>query len=258
MQLKPVKNTSSLEISGLPEIGNLMLAVPEAIQSNTGASGVYPVGREWVRSGDKLIQKVSGMDAFGPGNCYRVDEETLECCGIKFPVDNPVTWETALIAEEGNLRFTIRLTNVGDSIIKKAGAAICLHFLNPQWWADENVFVFSEGKVKSLSELGRDAGFPNGFQAYLLKGQAYEHVFYHEFWGFNQHRLDKPIMVSEYAEVNLCVGVVADSAYFLLSNKGNPCTDLMLAFGNISPGATVESGGNIWIKQGKAVELVAQ
>ena len=48
-------------------------------------------------------------DAFGPGNCHRVDEATLECGDIRFPVDSAVAWQTTLISEEESLEFRIAL-----------------------------------------------------------------------------------------------------------------------------------------------------
>jgi len=106
--------------------------------------------------------------------------------------------------------------------------------------------------VRSLAELGRNAGPNNGFEAYLLAGQSFDHVFYREFWGFNRHTLDVPVMVSEHGEAGLCVAISGPRAYFLHSNRGNPCTDIMLAFGDLEPGATAASAGRVEIARTNA------
>ncbi len=264
MQIRPIKSwheveekTCYLQISGPPEIGDIVMSLPEAIIGEKGVSSLYPVGEAWVRNENKLVQEVvNEEDLFGPST--KINSNTVEIARIQLPIDSTVTWRTTGEIEGKSLEFKMKLTNVGDKAIEKAAAAICIRFLQSDWWADEKVFVLSDHRVRSLSELGRDAGIPNNFQAYPLRGQSFDNVFYREFWGFNRNKLDKPIMVSEHSEAGLCVGVMADNAYFLHSNRGNPCTDLMLAFGNVSPGAAVETGGRIWIKSGKARDLLTQ
>ena len=258
VNVKSQEKGCSLVLAGPAPIGDLRLWVPEAVVSNTGLSSAYPAGQPWRMEDGKLVQRVDEDGLFGAGNCPHVDENTLECAGIRFPVDSPVTWETTVAPRGDTVEFTIKLTNAGDRTIVKAGAAICLKFIKKDWWSDDNVFVLSGGKVRSLTELGRDAGRPNGFQAYLLQNESFDHVFYHEFWGFNRHRLDAPVMISEHRDAGLCVGITADRAYFLHSNKGNPCNDIMLAFGDVAPGATVESTGCVWIKTGTASQLLRQ
>jgi hypothetical protein len=161
-------------------------------------------------------------------------------------------------AEGSSASFSIRLTNAGAKAIHKAGAAVCVSFMGAPWWSDEKVFVLSDGRVRALSELGMDAGLPNSFQAYLVKGQSYDHLFFHRFWGFNWHRLDAPIMVSEHTEAGVCVGVQASRAYFLHCNRGNPCTDLMMAFGDLAPGQTREAGGSLWIRKGSGKQVLLE
>jgi len=61
-------------------------------------------------------------------------------------------------------------------------------------------------------------------------------------------------MISENENNGICVGIQADRAYFLHSNRGNPCTDIMLSFGDTEPGALSHSEGKIWIREGRAAE----
>jgi hypothetical protein len=82
-------------------------------------------------------------------------------------------------------------------------------------------------------------------------------VFYHQFWGFNANRLDAPVMVAENPAANLCVQIAAERAWFLHSNRGNPCTDIMLAFGTIQPGQSAEATGRVSIRPGRAADLLA-
>ena len=258
MEARPIEHSTAVELTTeFAALGRLRLWVPEAISTNTGLSAAYPVGT-WVEVGEGLRQKVGSTDTFGPGNCPRIDENTLECCDLRFPVDQPVEWETTLVLERDRVVFTIRLANLGDAPLLKAAAPICLKFLDAGWWSDEAALARSNGRAASLSSLGRDGGQPNGFQAYLLCDQTYDHVFYREFWGFNQHRLDAPLLVSEHSEAGLWVGIQAEQAYFMHSNRGNPCTDLMLAFGDLEPGGSAEATGMVWVGRGRARDLIEE
>jgi hypothetical protein len=254
MDVTPADDSSCvLIITGPPEIGNLQLWVPEAIESNTGDSAIYSVGKPWVVHDGRFIHEVEGPGILGPGN-YSIENDTVECAGIRYPLDSPVRWTTTVERGRQSVSFCLRLTNVGDQTIHKACAAICLKFQDASWWADEHVYVRSGNQVCRLSDLGPGTGLVDGFEAYLLKGESFDHVFYREFWGISRHRLDRPIMISEHPEAGLCVGVSGDRAYFLHSNKGNPCTDIMLAFGDLRPGQTAESTGEVWIRSGRPTD----
>jgi hypothetical protein len=254
--LKPAGQTCELVIAGVPEVGDMRLWAPEAIMSETGACAVYPVGSAWREDGQAVIHEVGPEGGFGPGNFERIDAHTGECVGIRMPIHSPVKWATRVEPTSDGVEFSFQVTNVGSRPIHKAAAAVCLKFFNGDWWADEHVFVRSGGQVRSLAELGRDAGPPNGFEAYLLEGESFDHVFYRQFWGFNGHRLDRPVMVSEHAANGVCVGIESKQAYFLHSNLHNPCTDIMLAFGDIEPGQTAEASGRLWIRRGKAASFL--
>lgn len=253
LTIRSTAEACSVTLDGPPVIGRLRLWVPEAVMSNTGASAIYPVGQSWVPHPDGWSQALgTGDTLFGPGNARRIDAKTIELAGIRFPQDNPVTWTTTVTPDGDGVRFRLRLTNAGHTPIGRAGAAVCLKFLKSSGWRDDRVFVRSGGEVRSLASLGRDAGISKDYEAWLLVGEEFEHAFYREFWGFNTYRLDRPVMVSEYPEEGLCVGIEGDRAYFLHSNPGNPCTDIMLAFGDLPAGATVESTGRVWIRRGRA------
>jgi hypothetical protein len=257
VKLQPQRNTCEVIIAGPAAAGDMRLWVPEAILSDRGASAAYPIGRLWERHGNTFTHEVVEAGLFGPGNVKRIAPDMLECVGIAFPLDPPVNWRTTVTAQPDGVTFCIELTNVGEATLVKAGAAICLKFLQAAWWSDDDTFVLSDRRVQSLSALGREAGPPNGFEAYLMAGQSFDNVFYHEFWGFNAHRLDRPMMVSRHRQAGLCVGIEADHAYFLHSNRGNPCTDVMLAFGDVRPGQTATACGRVWIRPGRASEHLA-
>jgi hypothetical protein len=257
MKLKAKDGSTKISIEiERPGIGDLSLWVPEAIATNVGYSAVYPTG-SWQGSPEELAQTVPVEQSVGPGNCPRTDKKTFECCGIRFPSDNPVTWDTRVTARDDQVDFTVRLANLGDSPMHKAAAAICLKFLDAPWWSDETVFASAKGRAVSLKELGRDAGRPNGFQAYLLEEQQFDNLFYREFWGFNRHRLDRALLVSENRDAGVSVGIQCDAAYFMHSNPGNPCTDAMVAFGDIMPGQSATATGAVWVRPGRARELVS-
>jgi hypothetical protein len=256
VNLKPVENSSKIEIeTGVPAVGRLLLWVPEGVGSDTGLCAVYPVGT-WEESDDGLAQSVSGEQTTGPGNIPRIDADSFGCSGIRIPADCPVEWRTLVSAGERSVEFSMKLTNLGDSTIRKAGAAICCKFLDSSWWSDETTFVSVRGEPTPLSSLGRDAGKGKPFQAYLLEGESFDHIFYREFWGFNPQRIDKPMIISENARAGWCVGIESDKAYFMHSNRGNPCTDMKLAFGDIGPGDGAEACGRVWIRNGRAKDLI--
>ncbi len=246
--IRPHKNTCEVILAGPVGVGEMRLWVPEGIATNTGFSSIYPVGQAWVRQGSVWTHEVTEAGLFGPGNFARVAPDTLECAGIRTPVDSPVRWTTTLRPTSDGVAFTIRLTHCGTQPLHKAGAAICLKFLKAPWWSDAGTLVCCDGREQSLADLGREAGLPNGFEAYLLAGESYDNVFYQQFWGFNRHRLDRPMMVSRNTAAGCCIVIEAPHAYFLHSNPRNPCTDVMLAFGDMQPGATVERGGCVKVR----------
>ncbi|NLE59719.1 MAG: hypothetical protein GX616_15270 [Planctomycetes bacterium] len=248
--IRPHMNTCEVMLVGPARIGDMRLWVPEGIATDTGFSSIYPVGSAWTRVDGCWVHRVTQAGLFGPGNFTRVATDTLECAGIRVPVDEPVEWTTTLRPTTDGVAFSIRLTNRGTRSIRKAGAAICLKFFKAPWWSDANTFVRSDGHVQSLAALGRDSGMPNGFEAYLMTGESYDNVFYRQFWGFNRHRLDLPLMVSHNTTAGRCIALEAPNAYFLHSNPQNPCTDVMLAFGDVAPETTVERNGEVRIIAG--------
>lgn len=256
--IRPHKNTCEVILAGPATTDEMRLWVPEGISTDTGFSSIYPVGSPWDLSDGRWRHRVTEDGLFGPGNFARVAPDTVECAGIRVPVDQPVKWTTSLRPTADGLTFTIRLTNCGTQPLHKAGAAICLKFLKAPWWSDTNTFVRSDGRMRSLADLGRDAGLPNGFEAYLMEGESYDNVFYQQFWGFNRHRLDRPIMVSHNTATDRCVVISSPHAYFLHSNPQNPCTDIMLAFGDIAPRMTVERSGRVRIMSGKPMKALQQ
>jgi len=256
MELKPIPDSSQVVIdTGVARLGNLLLWVPEGACTDRGLAGAYPVGT-WAEREGVLHESISGPAVFGPGNVNKVDENTLECCNIQFPAEGPVSWKSRVRVDGDTVHFDIRLTNAGQSRLAKAGTPICMRFLDGSWWSDEGTFVASGGRPASLAELGRDGGQKNDFQAYLLVGQSFGNVFYREYWGFSRHRLDGGPMVSECREAGMCVGIESESAYFLHSNRGNPCTDVMLAFGDLEPGSTASATGRVWVKAGSAADFL--
>ena len=242
--------------TGIPAVGRLLLCVPEAITSNTGLSSIYPIGT-WEWNDKRLRQRVSGESTIGPGNFTKVAEGVFECAGIRMPADCPVEWTATIIGHECAVDFCIRLSNLGEQTLHKAGGAICLRFLDAPWWSDDNTYVLTSGRMGSLARLKRNAGQSNAFQAYLDWRPNIQPCVLSGILGF-QHRLDRPFMISENREEGVCIGIQADRAYFLHSNRGNPCTDLMLSFGDVGPKASSRAEGRVWIKRGRAADVIKE
>ena len=246
-------STMVLIHTGNPSVGTLRLWVPEAIASNTGFSAVYPVGT-WDAHDCECEQTVSAESLIGPGSFKRVDEKTLESLGRRIPADNPVEWTTHVSAKENTIDFTIALRNLGETPIHKAGAAICLRFLAAAWWSIENTFAISQGKLKPLSALDTDDPESREYQAYLVNGQSYDNTIYVNGWRFSPHTVDKPFLLSRDPNSGASVTIHAEKAYFVHRNEGNdgPCTDIMLAFGDIEPGKVAQASGCVEVDDGLA------
>lgn len=256
--LQPIHPAETrLLIHGPPSIGDLQLWVPEAVSTDIGNASVYPVGEPWRKVGPQWRQRVPQSGTCGPGNAPLVDPDTFECAGIRIPFDGRVEWETIVEPDDEGVRFEITLRNVGSTPMRKVGAPVCVKFLNRSWWRDPDVLVRSGGRVRSLAELGRDAGRPNGFQAYFVERESIAHGFFHEFWGINRHRLDRPAMVSRNAASGWCAIVESPHAYMLHSNVNNPCTDMLLAFGDLAPGEVGRASGRLMFRHASAEEALA-
>jgi hypothetical protein len=249
-------DSTRVRVNTASPIGIIELWVPEAIMSERGACAIYPNGARWRRVDGAWEQNVDTPQSYGPGNYTRVGDE-IECVGVKFPVDSPVSWRTRLTPGLQRVAFEIRLRNTGTKTIRRAGAAVCIKFLDAGCWSDESTLALSGGKSTTLAKLGRDAG-DNRFEAYLLRNEEFANPFYDKFWGFNRHRLDRAILVSEHRDEKCFVIASAERAYCMLSNRVNPCTDMMLAFGDIEPGAEATSSGFISIESGPAADFIAQ
>ncbi len=259
--IQPVGEGTRLAIGGIQGLGLLHLWLPEAIMTDRGASSLYPVGGEWIRRGDTWSHEVGADALFGPGNYRRVDDGTLAIGPVEFPLEPPVAWKTTVASLPNRVEYTIQLTNVAREPLRKVGAAVCLSFGRNDWWSDEQTFARSDGRVRSLAQLGRQAGEfkvagVNDFQAYLLCGESFANAFYRRLWGINRSCLERPMIVSYNRPSRLAVSVSARHAYFLHSNKGTPCTDVMVAFGDVQPGATATASGSVEIHRGGGVKRI--
>jgi len=258
LHVEPTPDSTRLLVhTGSSAVGRLRLWVPEAVTSNTGVSAVYPVGA-WVRRGHALEQTVSGDAIVGPGNFTRLDEKTFESCGARIPADQPVEWTTRVFPDEAGLRFFIRLRNLGHLCLRKAGAAVCVRFLDGAWWSAEQTVVCSGGRLISLAALDAYEAGSKETRAYLLKGQSYDNLLYRQLWGLSQSTVDRAVIVSQNAGAGVCVGVESEAAYILLNNRKGPCTDMLLAFGDVEPGAEAEAGGKVWLRAGLAQEVLGE
>lgn len=256
MNPRPEQGTSVMVIELPAPLGPVRVWVPEAVCSERGNSAVYPAGMAWQTTGKGLHQAVTVEQSNGPGNAPRVDPEHYECCGIRIPVDQPVSWETRVEPRHDGVELRITLRSEGRGTLVKAGAAVCVKYAQGSWWSDDRVYVRSGGAVKTLAMLGRDAGRPNAFQAYLMEGETYRHPFFEEFWGYNLHWLDRPMMVSRCDAAGLSVMVEAERAYMLHSNRSNPCTDIMLALGDVPPGGAAHCRAWVRVTKKEPAELL--
>ena len=259
LRLEPLDTSTNIMLHAPEPVGRIKLWVPEAIVSERGLSAVYPVGKPWEQHDGQWRQRVTEIGIIGPGNCPLIDERTFLCAGIRIGRDSMVRWETRVTPRPDGADFEIELTNTGRQIIQKAAAPICIHLVDgANWWSAERAYVMSEGKAAPLEQLGWTAGQPNSFQAFLLEGVTFDNVFYREFWGFNPNPVERATIVSEHTDGKHRVAVSTDNGYFVHCNKGNPCTDLMLAFGDVEPKQTAVARGRVRVSTRSIRSLLAQ
>jgi hypothetical protein len=252
----PVDDSTRVEVRTDSPIGRIALWVPEAVMSERGACAIYPQGAPWRRVGQAWEQTIEMRHSYGPGNYRRVSDTLIDFVDIDVPVDSPVAWTTRLTPGPGRLAFEIELQNVGDQPICRAGGAVCVKFLDADWWSEQTTFAATANGMASLAELGRGDGADPRFEAYLLRREEFDNPFYTAFWGFNRRRLVRPILVSEHREAELRAVVSSEKAYFLHCNFVNPCTDVMLAFGDVAPGATATARGELRLIFGRAANVL--
>lgn len=254
----PRDESTRVEVQTNSPIGRIALWVPEAVMSDRGACAIYPQGAPWRQVDGAWEQAISVRESYGPGNYRRVSEDLIDFVDIDVPIDSPVSWTTRLKSEPGRLTFEIRLRNAGKEAIRRAAAAVCVKFLDADWWSDETTLAAVEGGSTSLAKLGRGEGADPRFEAYRLRDQSFNNPFYVAFWGFNRQRISQPMLVSEHREAGLCAVVSCERAYFMHCNFDNPCTDAMLAFGDVPPGEESTARGAIEIAPGRAADLLVR
>jgi hypothetical protein len=260
----PAADPSSPELilTGPREIGRVRLWVPEAVMSVPGAAAIYPRGQAWRCDGDVWRQTVDEKSLFAAEQVKKVNDRELEFQQMRLALAGPVRWETEVRAKDDVVSFTIRLTNTGQEPIKQAGAAVCAKFLDGKtWWSDETTWVSIDSLPYPLSELGRKSSHfykPNPFQVYMLQLKSFDNPFYRQVWGINSNALWRAIMASENRQAHMSVAVSAEKAYFMHCNRGNPCTDVMLAFGDIEPGKTAAATGQIQLSNLSGPKLVSE
>jgi hypothetical protein len=227
------------------DIGTCKLWLPEGIMTVYGSACVYPHGMDWHRDGNRLSQEAREEQLFGPGNCNEVEPGTLECCGIRFPKAPPLPWTATYEFLESKVEFSLTTRNPHRDMLSKVVGLLCFKFMDAPWWSDDDCFLLTRNGIRTISDLGRTAGLPNRFQAWLLEGETTEHPFTTQFWGVNPTRVCAPLWVVRCREAGCCVVVRCDSALYAHSNAGNPCNDLALKFGDLKPGAHATCRGQI-------------
>lgn len=252
----PEPDTTRLRLKGPDGIGDLLLWLPEGIATRTGMSSIYPVGRKWTENEGALVQTVEPDSILGPGNWSWIEDVRVECVGVPFFVDEPVRWTATVTPVEDGYDFAIALGHAGMRPVEQAAAAICVRYLDAKDLPDERIGAWSGGRYRTVADMGRDAGSTKMFQAYLIAGHTCEHPFYRGFWGINRHTVDLPVWVAEFPQAGRCAVVETDEAVFIHSNAGNPCTDLMMRFGDMAPGETATASGRIRFVEGTAASIL--
>lgn len=250
----PPDDSTRVDVRTRSPIGRIELWAPEAIMSDRGACAIYPTGAKWREVEGGWEQSIGVRESYGPGNYVRTGNE-IECVGVKYPVDEPVSWKTRLVPEAGRVTLEIRLRNEGARTIRRAGAAVCVKFAKGDWWSDNTTFAVSDRQLTTLAQLGRDAA-DDRFEAYRVGKEEFVSPFYEQFWGFNPRRIDRAILVSDHRAAGYRAVVESPRAYCMLSNRVNPCTDMMIAFGDIEPGAEATARGVVAIDTASAAEIL--
>lgn len=246
LTFEPVPDSSHLVIHTGTDVGDLLLWLPEAIATERGFSSIYPRG-EWQIEGHSAHQEVGTADLFKPGN-FQITEDEVECAAIRVAREAPVSWTATAQVRGDRVSFSVTVRNEGNVTLRSVGAPICLKFLRGEVWSASEVRAHAHGQVRTLEQLGDVAGKVPGFEAYLLCGRTYPNRFYEEFWGFNPNCVDGPELVTDCPTAGVRVGIRAQRAIFVHANRLNPCTDVMLDFGDLAPGASATSEGVVWLE----------
>jgi len=257
--VKPVAGESIIEFNhDRFQVGACRLWLPEALITGRGSACVYPQGMSWRRDGQVWRQGAGVEQAFGPGNWAEVEPGVIETCGIRTLKERPLAWRSECLFGEDRLDFRLTVTNPHRETLAEVCAPVCFKFLEANWWSDEVAYMLTAEGVRSVAQLGRDAGLPNQFQAWLLEGETCENPFFVQFWGFGDARALVPVWVSRCEPAGCSVIVGCEAACFLHSNAGNPCTDLGIKYGDLEPGASVTREGYVELTPRSVHEILGE
>ena len=242
----PVSNQSAVEFThDRFQVGSCRLWLPEAVSTDRGLAGVYPDGMAWQKNGDELVQEASTEQVFGPGNVNEIKPGILECCGIRMRKERPLPWRATYHFGDDRMDFSLSVCNPHNETLPKVAAEVCFKFMQASWWSDSVCFLLTTDGVRTIEQLGRAGGQPNTFQAWLLDDETYDNPFTREFWGYGVARVADPIWVSRCEKAGCSVVLGCETAYYIHSNAGNPCTDLALKFGDLAVGMSATCSGYI-------------
>lgn len=238
--------------------GKCKLWMPEGISTERGSACIYPYGMQWRREGDRLFQEASEEHAFGPGNFEEVEPGVLKCNGIRVPKERPLPWQASYAFGDVRVDFSLTVRNPYKETLPRVASVVCFRFMEAPWWNDDVCFLKTAEGIKTITQLGRPAGLPNKFQAWLLEGEE-DHpgwVFAREFWGFNPTRTVAPVWAVHCEPADVRVVVRCETAHYIHSNAGNPCNDLALKFGDLAPAATATCRGSIELTHRSVEEVL--
>lgn len=149
---------------------------------------------------------------------------------------------------DDTVEFSLTFRNVGDIPWKRAYAWLCLrHPKMPEFDSLANVYVVGPSGPTSLTALPGDADHQHCI--YLVENKDSTHCFVDgrspHTWLRSPTRVRQGIIMTHHPEKDTVVALEVDQPLFLARNLSNPCTDIAMDLGDVSPGKECQWSGRL-------------
>ncbi len=234
-----------LDFVGSP-FGRCKLWMPEGIATPRGLAGVYPRGMRWRQTGRRLRQDARSGHVFGPGNVTETEPGVLECAGIRYAKELPLPWRSSFRFAGTRVDFSLSVHNPHGTAIPDVAALICFKFMEAAWWSPASCSMATDEGIKTIAQMHWIDGRHPSFQKWHIgPGSPYDNPVLNGIWTPNPVRAISPLWVVRHDQGGYSLVISGESAYYIHCNRGNPCNDLALKFGDMAPGQRRVRSGRI-------------
>lgn len=158
------------------------------------------------------------------------------------------------------VEFSLTFRNVGDTPWKRAYAWLCLRHPKkmPEFDSLDNVYVVGPSGPTSLTALPGGADLHQRC-IWLVENKDSNHGFVdgHSLysWPRSPSPVKQGIMVTHHPTLNNVVALEVNQPLFLARNIANPCTDIAMDLGDVSPGEECQRSGRVVMALGRPEDL---